>query len=193
MKFKILFLATLFVGSAAVALAGKDDPRKTGLAVFPIKGSESFKVVYRGESIGKVKLNIFNSAGSLVLTQSIRGVDGFILPLNFSGLSSGEYTLEIIDGATKKVEKIIYQPTKTIKHIHVSKIAGADAKYLVSIANSGNEVIGLKIFDADEKLIYSEDTTIDGNFAQVYKLDGTSSSYTFEVTDKSGTTKTIRF
>jgi hypothetical protein len=192
MKFKTFFVGALFVGSAAVAIAGEDDPRRTGLAVFPIKNSESFKVIYRGESVGKVKLNIFNSEGALVMAESIRGYDGFIIPLNFSGLSSGEYTLEIIDGATRKVEKIVYQPAKVIKHIHVSKIAGADSKYLLSISNSGNEVIGLKIFDANENLIYTEDTAIRGDFAQVYKLTGGSSTYTFEVTDKSGTTKTIR-
>ena len=193
MKIRTLFLAALFVGSAAVAVAGKEDPRKTGMAVIPVKGSETYKVVYQGETTGKVKLNVYNASGAVVLSQSITGYNGFILPLNFSGLQSGEYSVEIIDAAGKKTEKIVYQPNKNIKNIHIAKIAGSEAKYLVSIANGGNEVISLRIFDSANNLLYSEDTAIRGDFAQLFNLGKVAPGYRFEITDKTGTTKTIRF
>jgi hypothetical protein len=192
MKIKTLFLAALFVGGAAVAFAGKEDPRRTGLAVIPVKGSETYKVVYRGEVAGKVKLHVYNASGAVVLSQSINGYDGFILPLNFAGLASGEYSVEVTDGVAKKTEKVLYQANKNIKSIHVAKLNG-ESKYLLSIANGGNEVISLRIYDATENLIYSEETAIRGDFAQLFNLSKVASGFRFEITDKSGTTKSIRF
>jgi hypothetical protein len=192
MKIKSLIIAAIVVLNSAVAFAGEDEPRKTGIAIFPVKGTGVFKLVYKGESVGKVKFNIYNASGSLILTEVVNGVDGFICPLNFTGLASGEYTVELVDALGKKVEKITYQPTKSIKHIHVSKMPEA-GKYLVAIANTGSEVINLRIYDNYNNLVHSESKEISGDFAQLYKLSNTSLTYTFEVTDKLGNTKTIKF
>lgn len=193
MKTKSLFIAAVVVFISAVAFAGKDEPRKTGLAVVPVKGSEIFKVIYKGESFGKVKLNIYNATGTMILSQTMNGVDGFICPVNFTGLTSGEYTIELIDATGKKVEKVVYAPQQNIKRVNVSRIANEENKYILSIANSGSEFINLKIYDSNENLIHEESKTIDGNFAQVYKLTDKSSSHTFQVTDNAGNTKTIKF
>ncbi|MBT1704955.1 hypothetical protein [Chryseosolibacter indicus] len=194
MKFKSLIIAALvMVVSSAVAFAGEDEPKKTGLAVFPVKGTEVFKLVYKGETTGKVKLNIYNASGALILTEVINGVDGFICPLNFTGLANGEYTVEVIDALGKKAEKVVYQPKRSIKHIHVSKMNNEAGKFLVAIANTGSDVINLKIYDNNNNLVYSESKEISGDFAQLYKLANVSPSYTFEVTDKTGYTKSIKF
>jgi hypothetical protein len=193
MKIKSLFIAVLVVISSATAFAGKDEPRKTGLAIVPVKGNEVFKVVYKGENIGRVKLNVYGSTGSIVFSETIYGVNGFIRPLNFSGLSAGEYTIELIDDSGKRTEKVLYQPKSNITYIHVSKISAEEGKYLVAIANTGNEVVNLNIFDGNNNLVHTESRSISGDFAQVYKLENASSSYTFELTDKTGHTKAIKF
>ena len=193
MKFKSLFIAALIVFSSAVSFAGKDEPRKTGLAVVPVKNSQVFKVIYKGESVGRVKLNIYNAAGALVLTETINGVDGFICPVNFEGLSYGDYTIELIDATGKKTEKVSYQSKRNLKHIHVAKLTSQEGRYLLAIANRGNDEINLKIYDQQNNLVHEETKAIKGDFAQVYKLNETSSSYTFLVTDKDGYTKTVKF
>lgn len=193
MKIKSLFLAALVVFSSAVAFAGKDEPTKTGFAVVRVKGSEIFKVIYKGVNVGKVKLSIYNGKGLQLLTQIMNGVDGFIVPVNFAGLDSGDYSIEIVDATGKRIEKVVYQPAKSINHIHISKLPNEDSKFLVAIASTGSDLISLKIFDTNSNLLHSESTTIAGDFARVYKLNTTSSGYTFEVTDKAGNTKTIKF
>jgi hypothetical protein len=110
MKTKSLFFAALAVFSSAVAFAGKDEPRKTGLAVVSVK-SEIFKVIFKSEVTGKIKLNVLNENGMIVFSDTVFGVDGFIRPLNFSGMRSGNYTIELIDASGKKVEKVSYQPS----------------------------------------------------------------------------------
>jgi hypothetical protein len=193
MKIKSLLMTALVVMSSAVAFAVKDAPVNTGLKIVPAKGSEVFKVIYRGESVGRIKLNVYTNSGLLIFTENIYGVDGFIFPLNFTGLSSGEYTVEVVDASGKKIEKISYHPKGNFKQVHISKISKADNKYIVAVANSGEQLIHINIYNDKNSLVYTESKTITGDFAQVYKLDNKSSSYTFQVSDKDGNTKTLTF
>jgi hypothetical protein len=195
MKTKSLFFAALVLVSAVASAAGKDEPRRTGMAIVPVKGSEVFKVIYRSESAGKVKLNIYNSNAKLILTETFNGTDGFICPVNFAGLEAGEYTIELVDASGKKAEKVSLNTKKSSKHVHVSKINNEAGKYLLSVVDTSfaADEINVKIYDAKNNLIHSETKETRGDFAQVYKLKDASGSYTFEVSDKTGKLKTIRF
>jgi len=194
MKTKSLFLAALVVLSSAVVFAGKEEePRKSGFAIVPVKGSQIFKVVYKGETTGKVKLNIYNADGLLMMSQTFNSVDGFILPVNFAGLASGDYTIELVDAAGKKVEKVSYQTKRNIQHVHISRIVNEENKFLLSVASKGTQSISLKIYDNANNLLHSEVRTIEGDFAQVYKLAKSSEHYTFEITDNAGNIKSVRF
>jgi hypothetical protein len=192
MKMKSLFLAVLLVVSSVASFAGKDEPRKTGLAVVRIKGSEVFKVIYKGEVAGKIKLNIYNGAGNIVYSETISGLDGFIYPVNFKGLSSGDYTIEIVDATGKKVEKISYQLAKKESNFHVSKLSES-GKFLVSVGSKTDAKINIRIYDKNNNEIYSETKEISGDFAQVYKLDDSSAGYTFELSDAAGNSKRVFF
>jgi hypothetical protein len=96
MKTKSLFLAALVTLGVVVSAIGKDEPRTTGLAVVPVKGSQVYKVIYRSESQSKVRMNIYGPQSQLIFTEYFTGMDGFIRPVNFSGLEAGEYTSLII-------------------------------------------------------------------------------------------------
>ncbi|HEY9008589.1 hypothetical protein [Ohtaekwangia sp.] len=194
MKTRSLFIAALVVVSATVAALGKEEPSNKGLAVVPVKGAEVFKVIYKAENAGKIKLNIYNTNSEIVFTETINGTDGFICPLNFSGLQAGEYTIELIDATGKRTEKINYKPVDaSAKNVHISKVANEDGKFLVSVSATGAEQINVKIYDAANNLVHSENKSIEGNFAQLYTVKNVSGSLTFEVTDKAGNTKTVRF
>jgi hypothetical protein len=193
MKTKSLFIAALVVFSAAVSALGKEDPSNVGLAVINVKGTEVYKIVYKGETTGKVKVNIYNTDGNVVFTETLSKVDGFILPLNFNGLQFGEYTVELIDATGKKLEKVSYAPkSKSTKNIHVSKVSGEEGKYIVAVANEGAEVIGVKIYDNANNLIYDKSEEINGDFAKIYAIKNLTVGYTIEVTDKTGYTKTVK-
>jgi len=195
MKARFLFLAALVtVGSLATAF-GKDVPRNTGLAVVPVKGSEIFKVIYKGENTGRVKLNIYNASSRIIFSESIHVGDGFICPLNFAGLEPGEYTLELVDiTGAKKVEKVKYlSPVSASKNVHVSKLVKEDGKFLVAVSNAGTEKINVRIYDGANNLVHSESREVKGDFAQLYTVKHITGAVTFEVSDDAGYTKTIRF
>lgn len=193
MKTKSLFIAALVVLSASVAAFGKEEPASSkGLAVVPVKGSEVFRVIYKGETAGKVKLNIYNTQSELVFTETINSTDGFIRPLNFSGLTPGDYTIELVDASGKKTEQVSYRKAAK-RNVHISKLAGEDAKFLVAVAGTGSEVINVNIYDESNNLVHSESKSINGDFAQLYSLKNISGSLTFEVMDKAGNVKVARF
>jgi hypothetical protein len=192
MKTKSLFIAALVTIIAMAPAVGKDAPRNAGLAVVSVKGSEVFKVIYKGEIAGKVKLSVYNAAAKLVFTETLSGNEGFIRPLNFSGLAFGEYTVEIVDAAGKRAEKVNYQPVSAKKNIHVSKVSKESGKFLISVGNVGAEKINVRIFDALNNLMYSEEKEITGAFAQIYSVKNFE-GITFEVSDSTGNTRIVRF
>ena len=193
MKTKSMYLAALFVMGVAATALGHDEPRKAGLAVVSAKGSEVFKVIYKAESAGKVKLNLYNANSEMMFSETISDTEGFILPLNFKALSYGEYTLEIIDAAGKRVEHISYQPVQSLENIRVVKISGVGDKFLVTVVNAVNEKITVKIFDAYNNLVHNQSMDVSGDFAQVYSFKNISGNCTFEISDSAGNVKTAQF
>ena len=190
MKTKMLFFAVLVTVSSTALAFGSDGP---GMTVVSVKGSEVFRVIYKSATIGRVTLNVLDGQGKKIHSERIYGVDGFILPLNFKGLQSGNYTIELVDGAGTQRKEVAYFPTLEKKSIHVSKILGDEGKFLLAIANAQNEPIDIKIYDDSERVVHSESKIVSGDFAQVYKIQDAHSRFTFEVADAGGNKKYFSF
>jgi len=193
MKTKSLYIAALMIVAAAVTAVGKDEPTSNGLAVVSAKGSEVFKVIYKGENLGKVKLSVYNASSEMVFSETMSSVDGFIRPLNFSGLQFGEYTIELTDATGKKVEKVNYQPAKSHADIHVAKLAAGEGKYLLSVANSDAQTITVKIFDKADNLVHVSTKDVTNDYAQLFSVKDLAGAVTFEISNNEGSLKTIQF
>jgi hypothetical protein len=193
MKTKSIFIAAFFVMSLAIAAIGKDEPSKGGLAIVSVKSADVFKVIYKGETVNKVKLNLYNAASAIVFSETIVSTEGFILPLNFKGLDAGEYTLEVIDASGKRMEKIAYGMIEQRDNIRVAKIAEATGKFLVAVQNPESETVRVRIYDSANNLVHNETNEVSGNFAQVYNVQNLKGSFTFEVSDTTGSVKTVQF
>jgi hypothetical protein len=191
MKTKSIFLAAFLV--TAVAAFGSDEPKKAGVAIVPIKGTEVFKVIYKSENAGKVRVNVYDADNDVVYTERFNNTNGFILPLNFSKLGFGEYTVELIDGSGKQIQRIVSLPAVVIGNIRVAKLDAAQDKFLVAVSGSGNEKITVRIFDGHNNLLHNEVKSIVGDFAQVYTVKNLRGALTFEVSDNNGFLKTVKF
>lgn len=189
MKKNVMVALALIVSVAAFAI----DPVNPKLVVMSGKNTGIFKVIYEGAQAGAVKMNVLNSTGKLVFTETIKGVDGFVRPVNFNGMEAGEYTIEIVDANGKQIQKVNYKNDSTIKNVHVAKITGAEAKYLLAVANDQEETINVRIFDGNNNQVHEETVKVAGNFGLVYNLKQVAGAPTFEVTDKTGNTRVIRY
>lgn len=191
MKKRTLILSLLLAVGAAATVVANDGP---AMKVVSQKGSEIFKVIYKGADSGRVRLNIRDHQGKTIHTKHLGVRDGFILPVNFKGLQSGSYTIELVDNAGKYEQQISYLPSSSTKTIHVSKLANESSKYLVAVADGGNETIDINIYDQNNKLVHSESKRLSGDFAQVYTIQNSSRGrYTFEVADSAGNRKYFDF
>jgi hypothetical protein len=173
---------------SSVALA--NEPGNPRVVVISQKQSGTFKVIYEGEKTGNVQMNISNAAGKVIFSETIKGVDGFIRPVNFMGMEPGEYSIEVIDAKGKQIQKVTYVNENVVKNVHVAKIAD-EGKYLLAVANQDAEQINVKIFDGTNQLVHNENLTVSGNLGLVYNLKNVTGTPTFEVTDKTGNVRTI--
>jgi len=188
MKTKSIFLAAMMLISVA---AFADEPGSPKLVVLSQKESGLFKVIYNNAKTTKVKMTILNSNGDALYTESIKVTDGFIVPVNFSGLTPGEYSIEVSDGTAKQVQKVSYLASTREQSVHVAKLTNEANKYLLSVANQG--MINVRILDGANNIIHDQNLNVDGTLGLVYNLKSVSGNPTFEVTDGNGNIKTVKY
>ena len=190
MKTKLMVSALLVALIAGVAVAA--DPVGPKVVVVNQKEPGMFKVIYEGVKAGRVNLKISNHEGIVLFNESVSGVNSFIRPLNFKGMATGEYTIEVSDASGKQIQKVKYEIVPSMRMVHVSKIAGEN-KYILGVAKGSNEEINVKIYDGSSNLVHNQNLLVNGDFGLVYNLKGVSGLPTFEVTDKTGNTKVIKY
>lgn len=167
------------------------------MAVVGHQKNGTFKVYYEGVSAGKVTLKVYDNSSKEIFSETIKGLNRFMRPLNFEGLEAGVYTIEIADENGTQTEKVNYatdvktskSEATTIKALHVCKLQ--DGKYLVSVTSEGTENVDISIFDNND-LIHSESRTINGGLGLVYNLKQVSGKPVFVITDEAGKNHTAK-
>jgi hypothetical protein len=194
MKMKNVILASVVMLVSTFAFA---EGPSSKFAVVAAKETSVFKVIYEGSNVGNVLLTIYNENGSIVYTEAIKGIEKFIRPVNFDGMVAGEYNIEISDSNGKQSQKVSVGSTvnfkkgSVVKGAHVAKV-GADAKYLLSVANNGAKEINVRILDGDSNLVFSEKISATGDFAKVYSLKQVQGNPTFEIISNDGYSKIVK-
>jgi hypothetical protein len=183
MKTKNVILTALMVVLVS-GLAFAFEPGNPKLVVISQK-SGIYKVIYEGGKAGKISMKIYDKDDNEVFSETTNVVNGFIRPVNFTGMEPGEYTIEIADGSGKHIQKVTYAISSSIKSVHIAKTS-EDGKYLMAIANSGKEVINVRIFDGANNLVHDQQIAINGDFGLVYNLKNVAGTPSFEVSDKVG-------
>lgn len=192
MKTKSFLIAALIVLSAGMYAVAGDEPGTSGFAVLSVKGSETVKVIYKSETVEKVKLNLYNAKGILLFSETRSG-SGFIRPLNLKGLPYGQYTVELISAAGKRTEKINYESKIAAPYFHVSKVKSTVDKFLLSVKDENESAkINIRIYDNSNNLIHDEIKQISGSFAQLYNIKNFN-SVTFQISDEAGNIKVVSF
>lgn len=189
---KILALSLSVLLCTLVFAGGTDNTSSaSGVAVIK-KDAETYKLFYKADKAGGVKISILNSKQEIVFQESIKTEDGFVRPYNFGSLAEGDYTIEVVDASGKQVEKIHNYAEKSKKNFHIRKIKDED-KVVLSVSGKGSETISVRVYDALDNIIYNEDKEISGDFAQVYNLKNIKGGVTIEVSGENGETKTLQY
>jgi hypothetical protein len=191
MKMKNVMVAALVLVTS-VAFAGAPYSK---FAVVAAKESSVFKVIYEGVEAGNVSLTIYNEDGSVVYSETLKGVEKFIRPVNFGSMIAGDYKIEISDANGKQAQNISVgkevKKASSLKGVHVAKVINTD-KYLLSVANNGAEQISVRILDAANNVIFTETVTASADFAKVYNLKEVNGNPTFEISSNGVVTTIVK-
>jgi hypothetical protein len=183
-KMSLILVMLIAVSSVASANVADGPKPSSGMAV--MKTGSTFKVFYKGIKASNVRIAIINSKGKALFTETIRNVDNFMRPYNFSSLAEGRYTIELWDDDGKQIEQVVYQKGIVEKLACLVKLKDANNKYVLSYCNKGVNDITVKIYDSAQNLIYTGEEQITGDFARIYSVNQQAGKLTFEVTDKNG-------
>jgi hypothetical protein len=187
------FLLTAWVAlSGAIAFAGVDEPTKTSNAAIIKKGESKFALIYQAAETATVRVSIRNDRGELLFSETLRKVDGFIRPYDFSSLPKGNYSITIEGNGTKQVEKISYQTGVVENQIFLTRLAGEN-RFLLSAKSNDNEEVTVRILNEQQQVLHQEKRLATGDFAQVYRIEKLVGAVTFEVTRGNGKTESISY
>ena len=198
MKTKSVILSVVFVAASITSVwaveVNKELTSTAVMTVVPAKFAGVFKVVYKADYSGKIKLSIINASGELMHVENFKQNGGFILPVNLSQLKDGEYSIVIEDQFGKQMEKVKLTRLDrgSFNVAQVIKTANANSKFILTIPKQNVDHLTLKIFNDKNELLLKSKIDLNGDYAGLYDLTKSpSSSFTFQLSDKNGLLTTI--
>lgn len=189
------FLTIFFVLTAVCGgvQANEIDNPKAAAGMAVMKSGSVIKLFYKGTVSGDVKVSIYSEKGEKVFTETIRNIENFVRPYNFSTLPEGAYTIELKGADGRQLQKVNYSKGKIEKLMNLMHLTGSENKYVLTVANKGSEKLKVRIYDEKNNLLYNETEAIQGDFAKIYNLNKVSGRFLFEVTDQNGVTKSLTY
>ena len=189
------FLSILVVCTviASAVNANEIDKPKAAAGVAVVKSESGFKLFYKGEKRGDIKVTIYDANGEAVYKETVRRIESFIRPYNLGSLKEGDYTVEIRDENGVQLKKVNYSVKKDEGVLaKLTPIAGEAHKYVLTVPNkSGNESFSIKIYNASRELVYEATENVTGDFAKMYTLEKVGGSFSFEISDSKGNTQLL--
>lgn len=184
MKKITLLLAGVLVSAFAIASKPGEGSASIQLALVK-KGEATYKLYYQSASAAKIRVTIADAQGKVVYRDWIKSTASFMRPYTFDGLANGAYTVTVDNGTDKQIQVIQHSNTPTdVKAANVLQLA--DNKYLLSVKGqfvSGK--INVKIWDGTT-LLHKQQTEVNGDFGQLFRLENITTPVSFEVTDSKG-------
>jgi hypothetical protein len=181
MKTRSLVMAVALMFIASVSLVAQNPSPSFEILNQP--GSSVYKLVYKAPGKGSVNLKISDKAGVLY-SESLSFTDQFIFPLDFKGMSKGEYTVVVSDKKHSLSESLAYDVKIPLAYVHVAK--QPNEKYLLSIRSEAPTDFTVRIFDRWNREVLEKSESVSDEFALVYNLSRLSGPFNFEVTNSAG-------
>ncbi len=180
MKTKLLFMALFLL----LTNAAFSNPVAATLSVTRKDSSSVYLVNYTDGSPGKVTLVVKDDRGNVLFRQLVQNEKGFVLPVNFSSVAEGVYTVHTDNGTEKQNVTIRYNNNTAPTYSRIVSLG--DNRYLLISTHAGKETINIKIYDGNNTLIFSEDRKIEGFFSTIFNLKSVTGMPTFEVSETLG-------
>ena len=181
---KILAVVFALIVAGHVNAKGIEPNSPVGMSV--LKSGSIFKLFYRGEQVGKVRVKIYNEDGQVVFSETLQNTENFMRPYNFSVLPEGEYVIALSDKQATRTQKVSHKRSSPARIAHLTRLDNHQCKYMLAVPNDGRDALTVRIYDEKLKMVYQDTQIINGDFAKVYNLDRIDGDHTFEIIDRDG-------
>src|SRR6185436_17573393 len=114
----IISAIALIVFASASLMASDPEP---AFEIKNVEGSSIYKVVYKSAGEGKASMKIFDKDHRVLYSEVLNYTHGFTYPLDFAGMTEGEYTIEISDKENQLRQSLVYDVKSPLAYVHVSK------------------------------------------------------------------------
>jgi ABC-type transporter MlaC component len=188
---KIIFMMTALIVAGSTAFAHAEPSGTSNMAV--MRSGTVFKVFYKSAHSTDVKISITNKKDKVVFTETLRKIDGFVRPYNFTNLEEGEYTIEVTDEYGKQFHKVYYSSGRIENLAHLIRLTNEPGKYMLTLPNKGEDVVSVKIYDESFNVLYNHTEKINGDYAKVFNVEKIKDNTYLEIISKNGINQTLRF
>lgn len=182
MKTILAMMLVSVVQTSAMSSAKPESP--VGMSV--VKTGSIVKLFYRGEQRGDVSVAIYDERGATIYKERLQDTRGFMRPYNFSAMPSGVYTVELTDEKGSVKRTVLYTTSNNKRVARLTRLDKGEHRYVLSVPNSGSDVLKVRIYNENNRLLYHKKERIEGDFARVYNLNTVRGRLIFEITDKNG-------
>ena len=180
----ILIAAVLSQPCAPAAARSNLEPSDERVAVIHKTYRGLVKVIYLHGVRGKVRINVFNARGKMMIYREVMNEDGFSQDFNFRNMKEGEYTFEVIDGDGPIRKTIYYQETdqlvkKTYLKANILNINDGK-RFRLAVAGTDQTPVRVTVYDQRGRVLHKDVVESAGGFRRIYDLEESrSEEFTF--------------
>lgn len=142
-----------------------------------------YLVNYIGSKASKVSITIKDETQNIILFKSYRDIKDFSLPVNFSSVAEGNYSIQIDNGVEKLTKTLSY--TKDIAPTYSRVENLGDGRYLLTSSHAGKEKITVRVYNEAGAKVFEEEI-VRGDFSMLFNLKNVTGQPYFEVLEKTG-------
>lgn len=179
MKKQILMIAALLIVLSSAVFANEGEVNNSNTSVEVNRTNDnSYSVVYKGVNTEKVNIKIVDENNQLIFAESIKNRDSFVRPYNLSNLPQGTYTIIVTDAnGTRSHEVKNYSASENANSNGTVRFKSFEPnRYVLNIVNTTSQTAIIKIYNNDNKLVYTTTENLDGgNYAKIYNLKNVNS------------------
>lgn len=154
------------------------------------RGSSIYKVVCKTAGTGKAILKVYGTTGVL-LSETISFTNGFSMPLDFKGLTSGEYTVEVMGKGIKFRQTIALNVNnkKPVAYALVRK--QLNKKELLTISTPIPSEFNIRIFDKWGNEVFNQVQPVSDSYGVVLNVSNLGSGYIVQVLEMNDKVKLV--
>jgi hypothetical protein len=184
-----IFVMLTIVSSVALA-GGIDNPKASSKIAIMQKDAEHIQLFYKNTKKATIEVSIYDMENKLLFNEVIRKSDGFSRPYDLSAMKKGEYTVVVIDGTEKYVEKINTNDQKStlLSSLITMKREGS---FLLTVADEKAKRFTVRITDLNDRVVYEQKERIDKQFSKIYNFPSNTEGLKFFVTTDQGVSSLI--